>query len=186
VELEGRDHAFEDRLGALERECDHEGGVGVGPGGDEERDEPAAVGEVDVNVAEIGLEALAWQMAQGDERFFPPPSVLEHVALHLGVLTRVAVLVAEAAKDLCGRVPLLGRGGFVVGEDLVDGRLEGTELGRGAVAGRRNGLGMLEDLPDRDPGEAELPSDLSDGLAVAARPPNGTVVIHRKHVLDPP
>ena len=56
------------------------------------------------------------------------------VALHLGVAAGVAVLVAEAAEDLGGGVPLLGRGGLVVGEDLVDGRLEGAELGRGAVA----------------------------------------------------
>ena len=58
-ELEGRDHPFEDRLGALEGESQHEGGVGVGPGRDQERHEPAAVGEVDVDVAEIGFETLA-------------------------------------------------------------------------------------------------------------------------------
>ena len=53
---------------ALERQRPDEGGVGGGPGGDEERDEPAAVGEVDVDVAEVGFEALAREMAQGDER----------------------------------------------------------------------------------------------------------------------
>src|SRR5512135_1503233 len=109
VEREGRDHPFEDGLGALERQRDHERGVGVGPGGDEEGDEPAAVGEVDVDVAEIRLEALAREMAQGDERLLPPPPVLEHIALHLGVPAGVAVFVAEAAKDLGGGVPLLGR-----------------------------------------------------------------------------
>ena len=66
-ELEGGDHAFEDGLGALERQGQDEGGVGVGPGGDEERDEASAVGEVDVDVAEVGLEAAAREMAQGDE-----------------------------------------------------------------------------------------------------------------------
>ena len=66
-ELEGGDHAFEDGLGALEGQGEDEGGVGVGPGGDEEGDEPAAVGEVDVDVAEVGLEALAGEMAEGDE-----------------------------------------------------------------------------------------------------------------------
>ena len=30
------------------------------------------------------------------------------------------------------------------------------------------------------------PGDLSDGHAIAPRPPNGAVVVHRKHVLDPP
>ena len=66
-ELEGGDHAFEDRLGALERQGDHEGGVGVGPGGDEEGDVPPTVGEVDVDVSEVGFEALAGEMSQGDE-----------------------------------------------------------------------------------------------------------------------
>ena len=58
-ELEGRDHPFEDRLGALEGQRQDEGSVRVGPGRDQERHEPAAVGEIDVDVAEIGLEALA-------------------------------------------------------------------------------------------------------------------------------
>jgi hypothetical protein len=66
------------------------------------------------------------------------------------------VFVAEAAKDLGGGVPLLGRGGSVVGADLVDGRPEGTELGRGAVAGRGDGLGMLGGLPDGEPGGPEF------------------------------
>ena len=75
-ELEGGDHAFEDRLGALEGQGQDEGGVGVGPGGDEERDEPAAVGEVDVDVAEVGFEASAREVAQRDEGFLMPASVL--------------------------------------------------------------------------------------------------------------
>ena len=66
-ELEGRDHPFEDGLGALEGQREHERGVGVGPGGDEEGDEPATVGEVDVDVAEVGFEATAGEVAQGDE-----------------------------------------------------------------------------------------------------------------------
>ena len=59
-ELEGGDHAVEDRFGALARQGDHEGSVRVGPGGDEEGDLPPTVGEVDVNVTEVGLESLAW------------------------------------------------------------------------------------------------------------------------------
>ena len=128
-ELEGGDHAFEDGLGALERQGQDEGGVGVGPGGDEERDEPAAVGEVDVDVAEIGLEALSREMAQGDEGLAISPAVLEHIALDLGIAAGVVVLVAKATMDLGGGVPLLGRGVLVVGEDLVDDRLDRTEEG---------------------------------------------------------
>ena len=134
-ELEGGDHAVEDGLGPLERQGQDERGVGVGPGGDEERDGPAAVGEVDVDVAEVGLEASAREMAQGDEGLAMPPPVLEDVALDLGVAAGVAVLVAEAAVDLGGGVPLLGRGVLVVGEDAVDDRLDRAEDGGLSVPG---------------------------------------------------
>ena len=89
----------EDGLGALERQGQDEGGVGVGPGGDEERDEAAAVGEVNVDVAEVGLEASSREMAEGDEGLAMSPAVLEDVALDLGIAAGVAVLVAEAAEE---------------------------------------------------------------------------------------
>jgi hypothetical protein len=76
VELEGRDHAFEDGLGAFEGEGQHEGGVRVGPGRDQERHEPATFGEVDVDMAEIGFEPVTGKMPQRDERFLMPASVL--------------------------------------------------------------------------------------------------------------
>ncbi len=118
------DHAFEDRLGAFEGERQHEGGVGVGPGRHEEGDQAPTVGEVDVDVSEIGLEPPTRQVSQGDERLPISTSVLEHVALHLGIPAAVAVLVAEPSEELGGGVPLLGRGGLVVDEDLVDDRLD--------------------------------------------------------------
>ena len=62
-------------------------------------------------------------------------SVLEQIALHLAVPAAVAVLVAEAAKDLRGGMPLLGRGVLVVGQDLVDDRLERPQDGRVSISG---------------------------------------------------
>ena len=123
-ELEGGDHPFEDRLGALERQRQDERSVRVGPGRDQERHEPAAVGEIDVDVSEIGFEALARQMPQRDEGFLMSPPVLADIALDLGIAAAVVVLVAEAPVDLRGGVPLLGRGGLVIDEDLVDDRPE--------------------------------------------------------------
>ena len=124
IELEGRDHPREDRLGALKRQRQHKGSVGVGPGGDEEGDQPAALGEVDVDVTEIGFQASARQVRQRDERLLMTPAMPAHVALHLGVSAAVSVLGAEAAKHLSGGVPLLGRGRLVGEEDLVDDRLD--------------------------------------------------------------
>jgi hypothetical protein len=112
-EVERGDHAFEDRLGAFERQRHDEGGVGVGPGGDEEGNEVSAVGEVDVDVTEIGFEASAWEVPQGDEGFLMSDSVPPQVALHLAVAAGIAMLVAEASEHLHGGVPLLGRGVLV-------------------------------------------------------------------------
>ncbi len=135
-ELEGCDHALEDRLGALEGECQNEGIIRVGPGGNQERNKPAAVGEIDVDMAEIGFEALARKMSQRNKRLSFPAMVLEDVALHLGVAAAVAMFVAKATEHLRGGVPLLGGRGFVVGEDLVDDRVEGTEFWCEAIPSR--------------------------------------------------
>ena len=123
-EFKGRDHPFEDGLGAFKGQGQDEGSVGVGPGRDQERHEPATVGEIDVDVSEIGFETLAREMSQRDERFLMPASVLPQIALHLGVPAAVVVLVAESPEELGGGVPLLGRGGLVVDQDLVDDRLD--------------------------------------------------------------
>jgi hypothetical protein len=44
------------------------------------------------------------------------------------------VLITKATVDLSGGVPLLGRSGLVVGEDLVDDRLDRSEPGSFSVA----------------------------------------------------
>src|SRR5689334_2407723 len=174
-ELEGGDHAGEDRLGALERQRQDERRVGVGPGGDQERDGPAAVGEVDVDVTEVGLEPPAREMGQRDEGLLMSSFMLEYIALDLTVAAAVAVLVLEATEDLHGGVALLGGRLLVVGQDAVDDRLEGTEDGGGSVPGVRAGpgLAMGQDLPDTPARVSELTGDLPDGEAIAARPANG-------------
>src|SRR6516164_2261730 len=73
--LEGGDHAFEDCLGTLERERQHERGVGVGPSRHDEWDEPAALGEIDVDVTEISLKPVARKMCKWNKRFLVPMSV---------------------------------------------------------------------------------------------------------------
>ena len=111
-------------------------------------------------------------------------AVPAHVALHLSVPTAVAVLVAEAAKHLGGGVPLLGRGLLVVGQDLVDDGLKGAQDGCGAVPGlgERIGLGLGQDLADLVPRVMEHARDRADGHAIAVRPADRSVIIHRKHI----
>ena len=187
-ELEGRDHPFEDCFGTLKGERHDEGSIRVRPGHDQERHEPATVREIDVDVAEIGFEALPREMTQRDERFLMPASVLPQIALHLSVPTTVIVFVADPPEHLSGGMPLLEGGGLVVDQDLIDDRLEWPQERGESIPRRRQGigLGLLENLPDGVARMLEFAGDLADGLAIAPRSPNGSVVVHRKHVLDPP
>ncbi len=101
-------------------------------------------------MTEIGLEALAREVSQRDERLLMPTSVFEQVALDLGIPAAVAMIVAEASEDLSGGVPLLGRGDLVVDQDLVDDRLDRPQEWGEPIPGRRDGgrLGLFEDLAD--------------------------------------
>src|SRR5512144_639455 len=103
-----------------------------------------------------------------------PPTMFADVALNLGIAAEVTLLIAKAAVDLGGGVPLFGRGGFVIEEDLIDQRLERPQLGGESVSGRRFGMGvgMHEGMPDSSSRVTELPGDLPDGHAIAISPPN--------------
>jgi hypothetical protein len=119
-ELEGRDHALEDRLGSLEGKGQNERKVRISPGSGQDRNNPSAIGKVDVDMAEIGLETLAWEMSQGNKRLAMATPVLVHVALHLAVTSAVSVFVLQSTKYLHGSVALLDRRVLVVSQDLVD------------------------------------------------------------------
>ena len=103
-ELEGRDHAFEDRLGALKWQGQNEGIIGVGPGGDEKGDLPPALGEVNVDVTKIGFEPLAGKMSQRDERFALSTSMLEQITI-----ARYSAAINGGLRDGAG----CRRGGIV-------------------------------------------------------------------------
>ncbi len=184
-EVESCGHAFEDRLGALKRQGQNEGVIRVGPGGDEKGDLPPALGEIDVDVTEISLEPLAGKMPQRNERFALSTAMLEHITLHLGVAAAVAVLIAEATIHLRRGMPLLGRGGFIIDQDLVDDRRDGTqERSRaGSGPGGQWRFSMVEGMPNGFSRVIELSGDLPDGHAIAPSSPNRAVVIHRKHFL---
>ena len=137
-----------------------------------------------MDVAEICFEAFAWKMPQRDKCLLFPLAVLEEIALHLGVATAVVVFIAKATEHLRRGMTLLGRRGLVVQKDLVDDPVEGTEFWCEAIPHlSRTWLGILEHLPDGVAGVVEFTGDLSDGPAIAMRPPNGAVIVHRKHFL---
>src|SRR5271157_2067786 len=114
-----------------------------------------------------------------------PPTTLADVALNLGVAAEVTLLVTEAAVDLSGGVSLLGRGVFVVEEDLLNQRLERPQPGSGSVSGQRLGMGvrMREGMPDGPSGVTKLPGDLPNGHAIAISPSNRAIIVHGSHIL---
>jgi len=136
----------------------------------------------------LGFETLTGKVSQRNECFLVPGPMLPHVALHLSVPTAVVMFVTEAAEDLGRSVPLLGRGVLVVNQDLVDDRLNRSQKRSESIPGWREGvrLSLLENLADSDSRMLEFAGDLADGLTIAPRPSNSSVVVHRKHVLDPP
>jgi hypothetical protein len=138
-----------------------------------------------VDVSEIGFEALAREMSQWDERFLMPTAVLAHISLHLRVAAAVAMFIAEASEDLSSGVPLLGRSGFVVDQDLVDDRLEWPEPGGPTVPCQRLGMRvrMHESMPHGPSRVSELTGDLPDGQTIAQGSPNRAIIIHGNHVL---
>ena len=138
-----------------------------------------------MDMAEIRFEALARKMAQGDECFPLAASVLEDIALHLGVAAAVAVFIAKATKRLRRCVPLFGRRGLVVQKDLVDRAVKWSEDRGLSARGTGNGvrLRVPQDLADRVSRTIKFESESLDGHAIAMGAPNSTVFVHRKHSL---
>ena len=106
-EGESLDETVQDGLGAFAGQRQGEGAIGVGPGDQQHRHLPPAVGEIDVDVAEVGLDPLSSIVAEGNERLALLQAPALDVAAHLVVAAGVAVLGLQAAKDLHGRVALL-------------------------------------------------------------------------------
>jgi len=129
-EGEGFDQAVEDGLGALGRQSQGEGTIGIPPGHEQDRDELAALGEIDMDVAEVRFEALAGIVVEGDEGLSRARLQGANVEANAFGTARVVVLVAETAEDLGGGMALLPRCGLIGAKDVIDERLEGIENGR--------------------------------------------------------
>jgi hypothetical protein len=66
---------MQDRLGAFGRQSNSERAIGIGPGREQHGNEPAAVGEIDVDVTEVGFEPLSGIVIERDERHALRPSL---------------------------------------------------------------------------------------------------------------
>jgi hypothetical protein len=185
-EVEGLDQPVQDGLGALGWQSDDERTIGIRPGREQHRHEPAAVREVDMDVAEVRFETLAGIVIERDERLALGTLSGQNILTDPVVTAAVAVLVAEPAKHLGHRVPLLARGALVGAENLVDDRLERIDDRRHRPAPVRLGLGQAEDLPDLPPRVMKLTGQLANAQLVdAMRLANPCVLVHFDHPPPP-
>lgn len=177
------DQAVPDGLGALRRQGQGEGTIGVGPGHEQHRRLRAARGDIDLDVAEVRLGAVARGMVERDAGRAAVAAAGLHVAADLVGAAGVAVLLAGPAEQRAGGMPLLARGIRIGRRDGIDDFPGGAEgRGRpGLAEGVGHGFGVLQGLANRvAPGAAVL-GELADTGAVAVCLPDGREVVHRTH-----
>jgi hypothetical protein len=186
-ESEGFNQAVQDRFGAFGGQCQGEGAIGVAPGDEQNRHELAALGEIHIDVAEVRFETLARIMVERDERLAGARTLAPNVESYALRAAAIAVLIAEAAKDPGGRVPLLARCVGIGAKDVADDGLERIEdRGRGLGTGVRSRLGVAEDLANLATGVMELACQFTDAeFFDNMRPADTCVLVHLDHPSPP-
>lgn len=185
-ELKTFDHAVQNGLGPLGRQRQGERGIGVSPGEQQHRHLPTALGEVDVDVAEVGFEALARIVVERDERLPRSGALAPHIAADAVITAGVAMLVAEPPKDLGGSVLLLGWCRRIDLKNRLNDRLERIDDRRRWLPLIGLGFSLGEDLADFTSGMMKLPRQLANAhLAAAMRMANACIFVHRDHPPPP-
>jgi hypothetical protein len=185
-ELKSLDHAVQDRLGTLAGQRDGKRTIRVSPGEQQHRHLPAAVREIDVDVAEVRLQALTRVVVQRDKGL--PLAVLlpADVEPYALVAATVGVLALQTAKNLGRRVPLLARRLFVRLQQGVDHRLERIEDRWQRATLIRFGFGLGEDLTDFAARVMKVPRQLADTHLVHAMGASDTCIfVHSDHPPPP-
>jgi len=185
-EGETLNHAVQDRLGTLGRQGDGKRTVRVSPGEQQDWNLAAAVRELDVDMPEVSLQALAWVVVQRDESLALAALLAGDVQPHAVVAAAVVVLGLQTAKDLGGGVPLLGRSLFIGAQDGVDDRLERIDHRGQRAALIRFGLGLAEDLADLAAGVMKTSRQFADAQLVHAMGAADTCIfVHSDHPPPP-
>jgi len=177
---------MQDGLGLLAGQAQGERTVRVGPGGHQDRDETPTVGEIDVDVTEVALQPLAGIVVQRDEGLAWRHALGQNVEPHPLVGATIAMLVAEAAKDFGGAMPLLGGRLFIVVADGVDDGLEGIEDRRQGPSLVGFGFGLGEDFPDLASGVMKASRQLTDAqMFLSMGLSNACILFHGDHPPPP-
>ena len=185
-ERERLDQAMQDGLGAFGRQGNRERTIGIGPGREQHGNEPAAVGEIDVDVAEVGFEPLSGIVVERDERLPLRPSLGQEVLAHALVAAGIVVFVAQTPENLGDRVPLLAGRVLISAQDLVNHRLEGIDDRRHRPALVLPGLGLTKDLANLPPRMMKPAGQLTNAQLVnAMRLSDARILVHLDHPPPP-
>ena len=186
-EREGFDQSVQNRLGAFGRQRQGERRVRVTPGDDQDRNLTPALGEVDVDVAEVGLGTHARPMLQRDEGLAAVESSLPEVAADLIVLAGVPLLGDQTPVNLRGGVPLLARGGLIGGKDLIHKWSKRPEHRSRPRLDKRVGrrFGVPKGFANRVSPNAELLGDLTGTQPVSVGLSNPGKIVHSAHPRPP-
>jgi hypothetical protein len=185
-ERERLDQAMQDRLGAFGRQGHGERTIAIGPGREQHGNEPAAVREIDVDVAEVGFEPLSGIVVERDERRALGPSLGQQILPDALVAAGVVVFVAQAPENLGDRVPLLAGRVLVGTHNLVNHRLERIDDRRHWPALILLGLGLGQDVANLPPRMMKLAGQLANAQLVdAMRLSDVRVLVHLDHPPPP-
>ena len=182
----GFDQAVQDGLGAFRWQGQGERAIRVGPRRHQDRDQTPAVGEINVNMAEVALQPLAGIVVQRDKGLASPDALGQQVASHPLVGAAIALFVTETAKDFGGRVALLAGRLLILFEDSVDDGLEGIKDGGQGPSLVGLGFGVSEDLPYFASGVMKASRQFADAhLFLAIGLSNACIFVHVNHPPPP-
>jgi len=186
-ERECLDEPLENGLGAFGGEGQCEWAVGVAPGDNQDRDLTTELGEVHVDVSEVGFDSMARRVFERDEGLAAFEAMLLHIALDRMIAASVAVFADETAIELLGGVSLLEWGGPILFEDLVNNRSELVKDGSGTWLrqGIRLGLGLAQYLENGLRGMSKSFGELADGKTISPGLSDLCEVVHREHPPPP-
>jgi len=179
-------HALQDRFGSLSRQSDREGKIGIRPHQDQHVDLPAAVREIHPDLAEIRFDPLTRPMIQRDERLGLVLPMPIHKPPHGIIPARVSVFVPDPLEDSHPRMPLLGRRGFILFENLQDAIMKPSQLGSRLLPTfriRRRLALAPQDLANLFSRMVKCSGNFPEAHAIAISPTNPCIIVHREHPL---
>ena len=180
--LEASNHPLQNGFRTLRRQGHGKRGGRVRPHQDQHPNGSTALGEIDVDLAEVRFHPLARIVRQRNERLTLPPATLGHVPSHR-IVAALIPLGFQPLEDPHRRVTLLPRRRFILREDRSDNaQIRPQPAVMLPLPGIPLRLPVAPDnLTDLAPRVVKPSGDLANAHPIAIRPANPCIMIRRKH-----